>query len=86
MVRDIPAHAIYFTSYEACHELFQPGSRAAGGPCPAALFASGGIAGVLSWLGIYHFDVIKTRIQSHPQAQSPYRGERRSNLLFWMAM
>lgn len=41
LLRDIPAHAIYFTSYELCHELFEPGSRATGIHSPAALFMSG---------------------------------------------
>lgn len=41
LLRDIPAHAIYFTSYELCHELFEPGSRLTGIHSPAALFVSG---------------------------------------------
>lgn len=41
LLRDIPAHAIYFTSYELCHELFEPGSRLTGTHSPAALFVSG---------------------------------------------
>ena len=41
LLRDIPAHAIYFTTYELCHELFEPGSRLTGVHSPAALFMSG---------------------------------------------
>ena len=41
LLRDIPAHAIYLTSYELCHELFEPGSRQTGNHSPAALFMSG---------------------------------------------
>ena len=41
LLRDIPAHAIYFTSYELCHEFFEPGSRLTGVHSPAALFVSG---------------------------------------------
>lgn len=41
LLRDIPAHAVYFTSYELCHELFEPGSRLTGIHSPAALFMSG---------------------------------------------
>lgn len=74
LLRDVPAHAIYFTSYEACHELFAPGSRASGEQTAAVQLLGGGLAGVLSWLGIYHFDVVKTRLQSHPRASSPYSG------------
>ncbi|CAL8463178.1 g2712 [Coccomyxa elongata] len=74
LLRDVPAHAIYFTSYEACHEIFAPGSRASGQPSAAVQFCGGGLAGMLSWLGIYHFDVIKTRLQSRPRATSPYSG------------
>jgi len=36
---------------------------------------SGGIAGALSWLGIYHFDVIKTRLQSLPASSSAHKGD-----------
>ena len=32
---------MYFTSYELCHELFEPGSRLTGIHSPAALFMSG---------------------------------------------
>ena len=35
---------------------------------------AGGIAGALSWLGIYHFDVVKTRLQSLPASVSPQKG------------
>ena len=41
LLRDIPAHAIYFTSYELCHEVFEPGSRQTGNHSPTALFISG---------------------------------------------
>jgi hypothetical protein len=74
LLRDVPAYAIYFTSYEACHELFAPGSRASGEQTALVQLVGGGLAGVLSWLGIYHFDVVKTRLQSQPRASSPYSG------------
>lgn len=74
LLRDVPAHAIYFTSYEACHELFAPGSRASGEQTALVQLLGGGLAGVLSWLGIYHFDVVKTRLQSQPRASSSYSG------------
>lgn len=74
LLRDVPAHAIYFTSYEACHELFAPGSRASGRQTALVQVFGGGLAGVLSWLGIYHFDVAKTRFQALPRAASPYAG------------
>ena len=41
LLRDVPAHAIYFTSYELCHEMFEPGSRQTGIHSPTALFISG---------------------------------------------
>ena len=48
--RDCPSFAIYFASYEYLS-----------GPC--GVFMAGGIAGMLSWAGVYPIDVIKTNWQ-----------------------
>lgn len=61
LLREIPGYAIYFVIYsliirqEMCAELF-------GSFAPAA---AGAIAGVLSWIPIYPFDVVKTKLQNN---------------------
>ena len=52
LVREVPASAIYFGSYSAMRNNDFP------------IFASGSIAGVLSWLLTYPLDIIKTQVQS----------------------
>eukprot|EP01060_Flectonema_neradi_P034255 TRINITY_DN5956_c4_g2_i1.p1 TRINITY_DN5956_c4_g2~~TRINITY_DN5956_c4_g2_i1.p1 ORF type:complete len:280 (+),score=31.60 TRINITY_DN5956_c4_g2_i1:51-842(+) len=48
--RDCPSFAIYFASYEYLSQ-------------PCGVFMAGGIAGMLSWAGVYPIDVIKTNWQ-----------------------
>ena len=61
LLREIPGYAVYFVLYtlivrqEACAEAF-------GSFAPAA---AGAIAGVLSWIPIYPFDVVKTKLQNN---------------------
>lgn len=55
-------------------ELFEPGSRAGGSDSAAALWVAGGLAGTLSWLSVYPFDVVKTRMQAAAASQSVYAG------------
>ena len=59
----------------ACREWFEPGSRRGGSNSPLALWAAGGLAGAVSWLSVYPFDVIKTRCQAAAAARSPYKGD-----------
>ncbi|EFN53292.1 hypothetical protein CHLNCDRAFT_53838 [Chlorella variabilis] len=73
-IRDFPSHGVYFAVYEACRELFEPGSRAGGSDSAAALWVAGGLAGTLSWLSVYPFDVVKTRMQAAAASQSVYAG------------
>lgn len=54
VVRDSPALAIYFTSYEAITRGDQSFMK---------VFTAGGIAGTLSWILLYPIDVVKSRIQ-----------------------
>ncbi|XP_013142574.1 PREDICTED: mitochondrial basic amino acids transporter-like [Papilio polytes] len=53
-VRDSPAFAIYFTSYEVMTRGNQSALR---------VFTAGGVAGALSWVLLYPIDVVKSRIQ-----------------------
>ncbi|KAJ8730893.1 hypothetical protein PYW08_002306 [Mythimna loreyi] len=54
MVRDTPALAIYFTSYEAMTR---------GDQSVMKVFMAGGMAGALSWVVLYPIDVVKSRYQ-----------------------
>lgn len=54
IVRDSPALAIYFTSYEYLTRRDQS---------MTTVFAAGGAAGCLSWILLYPIDVVKSRLQ-----------------------
>lgn len=54
MLRDCPAFAIYFSSYEAMTRGDQSVMR---------VFTAGGVAGALSWVLLYPIDVVKSRFQ-----------------------
>lgn len=54
MVRDGPAFAIYFASYEAMTRGDQSVMR---------VFTAGGLAGMFSWVVLYPIDVVKSRLQ-----------------------
>jgi len=65
--REVPAFAVYFSSYEVIVRKF-------GESTPAVLFG-GGMAGVLSWVFTYPQDVIKSRLQADNFGGSQkYRG------------
>lgn len=52
LLREIPAFAIYFQTYEYMKKK------------DYGTLVSGGVAGTLCWVGTYPMDVIKTRVQS----------------------
>ncbi len=66
--REGPSFAVYFGSYDLIRQNI---SRTLGVPLHQLgsqyLFVSGGIAGCLTWLSTYPFDVLKTRIQLDTQ-------------------
>ncbi|KZV26093.1 hypothetical protein F511_06019 [Dorcoceras hygrometricum] len=64
VVRDAPAHGVYFWTYEFMRERLHPGCRKTGQETFGTMLLAGGLAGVASWIGSYPLDVIKTRIQS----------------------
>ncbi|KAL6144711.1 hypothetical protein ACLB2K_055402 [Fragaria x ananassa] len=69
MLRDAPAHAFYFSTYEYMREQLHPGCRKTGKENLRATLVAGGLAGVASWLSCYPLDVVKTRLQA--QSMSP---------------
>ncbi|XP_073290697.1 mitochondrial arginine transporter BAC2-like [Primulina huaijiensis] len=64
VLRDAPAHGVYFLTYEYMREQLHPGCRKNGQEPFGTMLLAGGLAGVASWIGSYPLDVIKTRIQS----------------------
>lgn len=76
LIRDVPSHGVYFAAFEWARELLEPGCREPGkkSESAAAVWAAGGLAGVLSWFAVYPFDVVKSRIQATSAASSRYSG------------
>ncbi|KAG8388334.1 hypothetical protein BUALT_Bualt02G0114900 [Buddleja alternifolia] len=72
VLRDAPAHGVYFWTYEYIREQLHPGCRKNGHEKFRTMLLAGGLAGVASWICCYPLDVIKTRIQG--QTDSRYCG------------
>ena len=64
LLRDTPATAVYFGSFAYLNHLFIPENGDINSLSPAVLLFTGGLAGMLSWAGLYPLDVVKTRVQS----------------------
>ncbi|THG03829.1 hypothetical protein TEA_017282 [Camellia sinensis var. sinensis] len=71
VLRDAPAHGVYFWTYEWMREQLHPGCRKSGQESFKTMLIAGGLAGVTSWIGCYPLDVIKTRLQAQSQSSSP---------------
>ncbi|XP_010521522.1 PREDICTED: mitochondrial arginine transporter BAC2 [Tarenaya hassleriana] len=63
VLRDAPAHGLYFWTYEYMREKLHPGCRKSGEESLRTMLVAGGLAGVASWVCCYPLDVIKTRLQ-----------------------
>ncbi|CAK9161474.1 unnamed protein product [Ilex paraguariensis] len=75
VLRDAPAHGLYFWTYEYMREQLHPGCRKSGQESFRTMLIAGGLAGVASWICCYPLDVIKTRIQAQSQySPSNYGG------------
>ncbi|XP_033735582.1 solute carrier family 25 member 45-like [Pecten maximus] len=61
-IRDVPANGIYFLTFEFL--TFNGSSKLPFIPAAVQNFFAGGIAGVLSWMAIIPFDVVKSRLQA----------------------
>ncbi|XP_062008349.1 mitochondrial arginine transporter BAC2-like [Rosa rugosa] len=68
ILRDAPAHGLYFWTYEYMREQLHPDCRKTGEESVQTMLVAGGLAGVASWICCYPLDVVKTRLQ----AQSAY--------------
>lgn len=67
VLRDAPAHGVYFWTYEYTREQFHPGCRKNGQESFRTMLMAGGLAGVASWIACYPVDVLKTRYQAESQ-------------------
>ncbi|KAK4719210.1 hypothetical protein R3W88_017548 [Solanum pinnatisectum] len=68
VLRDAPAHCLYFWTYEYVREQLHPGCRKNGQESFRTMLIAGGLAGVASWICCYPLDVIKTRFQAQSQS------------------
>lgn len=71
VLRDAPAHGLYFWTYEYVRERLHPGCRKSGEESLRTMLVAGGLAGVASWVACYPLDVVKTRLQ---QGHGTYEG------------
>ncbi|KAJ4851309.1 Mitochondrial arginine transporter bac2 [Turnera subulata] len=74
LIRDAPAHSVYFWTYEYMREQFHPGCRKSGQETLSTMLTAGGLAGVASWVCCYPPDVIKTRLQAETPSSQKYNG------------
>ncbi|KAI3455424.1 hypothetical protein Pfo_012087 [Paulownia fortunei] len=75
VLRDAPAHGVYFWTYEYMREQLHPGCRKNGQETFRTMLLAGGLAGVASWICCYPLDVLKTRIQAQSHSSlSKYSG------------
>ncbi|XP_028771740.1 mitochondrial arginine transporter BAC2-like [Neltuma alba] len=72
VLRDAPGHGVYFWTYEYMKEQLHPGCRKTSQESLSTMLIAGGLAGVVSWIGSYPFDVIKTRLQAQTQSSQRY--------------
>ncbi|KAH6758278.1 Mitochondrial substrate carrier family protein [Perilla frutescens var. frutescens] len=74
VLRDAPAHGVYFWTYEYTKEGLHPGCRKSGQESFGTMLLAGGLAGVASWICCYPLDVIKTRLQAQSLSRVKYDG------------
>lgn len=74
VLRDAPAHGVYFWTYEYTREQLHPGCRKSGQETLGTMLVAGGLAGVASWVCCYPLDVIKSRLQAQSAQVEKYHG------------
>ncbi|CAA7402717.1 unnamed protein product [Spirodela intermedia] len=72
VLRDAPAHGVYFWTYEYTREILHPSCRNTGEETLGTMLFAGGTAGVASWICCYPLDVIKSRLQAQSQSQKDF--------------
>lgn len=74
VLRDAPAHGVYFWTYEYSREWLHPGCRKNSRESLSTMLAAGGCAGVASWVFCYPLDVVKSRLQAQGNLSPKYTG------------
>ena len=69
LIRDIPATAMYFSSYEVIMRMLVPDGRSQSEFSIMRTILAGGMAGIFQWSIALPVDVLKTRLQSAPEGQ-----------------
>ncbi|PKA63471.1 Mitochondrial arginine transporter BAC2 [Apostasia shenzhenica] len=64
ILRDSPAHGVYFWTYEYTREKMHPRCRKNGDEKFGTMLFAGGLAGVASWVFCYPLDLVKSRLQA----------------------
>lgn len=72
LLRDVPANAAYFTSYEIFKRNMAPAGGDPGQLSLGRTLLAGGLAGICNWLVALPPDVIKSRLQTAPDGT--YKG------------
>jgi len=62
-LRDVPASAIYFVSFEVVRDMLDIRGIVSSSSVASQLFC-GGLAGMISWTAILPFDVVKSKLQA----------------------
>lgn len=70
VLRDAPAHGVYFWTYEYAREQLHPGCRKTGQESLGTMLIAGGLAGVASWICCYPLDVVKSRLQAQSKPRA----------------
>eukprot|EP01018_Ginkgo_biloba_P002236 Gb_14536 [translate_table: standard] len=74
VLRDAPAHGVYFWTYEYSREWLHPGCRKSAQESLSTMLTAGGCAGVASWVFCYPLDVVKSRLQAQGDVSPKYNG------------
>ena len=72
MIREVPAFAIYFGTFDAIYKSIKPSIFQNAILKNIALFTTGGVAGIASWYFTYPLDVVKTKVQQSSEKSSSW--------------
>lgn len=70
----MPGYGVYFLAYELSRRMLSEKGQKVADLSAVKQFVAGGIGGVMGWLFVYPFDVIKSRIQAENTNAMKYKG------------
>jgi solute carrier family 25 carnitine/acylcarnitine transporter 20/29 len=71
LLRDVPASAMYFASYEWLKDNLKPAGKTKADLSVGATLTAGGVAGIMNWAVAIPADVLKSRLQTAPEGTYP---------------